>query len=135
MRRGTAGSCTSGNGADASDHIARPFARYFIAPTLQIMKIFRVASLVAAVVLPVTGVASAQTTVLRAARMITIESPSIVANAVVVVTGDKIVAAGRAASVTIPSGAKVIDLGDVTLLPGFVDAHTIHLRIFTPLST
>ncbi len=88
------------------------------------MKIFRVASLVAAVVLPVTGVASAQTTVLRAARMITIESPSIVANAVVVVTGDKIVAAGPAASVTIPSGAKVIDLGDVTLLPGFVDAHT-----------
>ncbi|MEO7367582.1 MAG: hypothetical protein ABIZ36_06480, partial [Gemmatimonadaceae bacterium] len=65
-----------------------------------------------------------QTTVLRAARMITIESPAVVTNAVIVVTNDKIVAAGPASSVTVPSGAKVIDLGDVTLLPGFIDAHT-----------
>ena len=84
----------------------------------------RVASLFAAAAFVVTGIASAQTTVLRAARMITIESPATVSNAVIVVTGDKIVAAGPASSVTIPSGAKVIDLGDVTLLPGFIDAHT-----------
>ena len=66
------------------------------------------------------------TTAIRAARMITIASPAIVENAVVVVTGDKIVAAGRASSVTIPAGAKVIDLGDVTLLPGFIDSH-VHI--------
>jgi len=88
------------------------------------MMTHRVASLVVATLSIVAGAAQSQTTVLRAARMITIESPAIVTNAVVVVTNDKIVAAGPASSVSVPSGAKVIDLGDVTLLPGFIDAHT-----------
>jgi imidazolonepropionase-like amidohydrolase len=65
-----------------------------------------------------------QTTVLKAARMIDGTSAALVNNAAVVVTGDRIVAAGASASVTIPAGARVIDLGDVTLLPGFIDAHT-----------
>jgi imidazolonepropionase-like amidohydrolase len=56
--------------------------------------------------------------------MITIASPSVVRDAAIVVTGDRIVAAGAASAVAVPSGAKVIDLGDVTLLPGFIDAHT-----------
>src|SRR5262249_25124744 len=43
--------------------------------------------------------------------------------AVIVVTGDKIVSVG---SGPIPPDAKVIDLGDATLLPGFIDAH-VHL--------
>jgi imidazolonepropionase-like amidohydrolase len=34
------------------------------------------------------------------------------------------VTTGASGSVTIPSDAKVIDLGNVTLLPGFIDAHT-----------
>ena len=62
--------------------------------------------------------------VLRAARMITIASPDVVANAVIVVNGDRITAAGASGSVPIPAGARVIDLGDVTLLPGFIDSHT-----------
>jgi imidazolonepropionase-like amidohydrolase len=40
------------------------------------------------------------------------------------VTDDKIVAVGKQGVVTIPAGAKLVDLGDVTLLPGFIDAHT-----------
>ena len=47
-----------------------------------------------------------------------------ITNAAVVVTDDRIVAVGSAASVAVPAGARVIDLGDVTLLPGFIDAHT-----------
>ena len=68
--------------------------------------------------------ASPTTTVIRAARMITIASPTVVGDAAIVVTGDRIVAAGRASSIQVPTGARVIDLGDVTLLPGFIDAHT-----------
>jgi imidazolonepropionase-like amidohydrolase len=49
---------------------------------------------------------------------------AIVNNAVVVVTDNNIVAAGASGSVNIPADAKVIDLGNVTLLPGFIDAHT-----------
>jgi imidazolonepropionase-like amidohydrolase len=45
-------------------------------------------------------------------------------NAVVVVQGDHIVSVGT----TVPAGARLIDLGDVTLLPGFIDAHT-HLTM------
>src|SRR5215211_3623680 len=85
-------------------------------------------ALLASVLVSATNLAgqapAPQTTVLRAARMITIASPSVIRDAVVIVSGDKIVAAGAASSVSIPSGAKVIDLGDVTLLPGFIDAHT-----------
>lgn len=61
-------------------------------------------------------------TVLKAARMIDGTGAAPVQNAVVVITGDKITAAG--ANVAIPKGAKVIDLGDATLMPGFIDAHT-----------
>ena len=64
------------------------------------------------------------TVVLRAARLIDGTGAEPIANGVVVVTGDRIVAAGRSASVTVPAGARVIDLGDATLLPGFIDAHT-----------
>ena len=42
-------------------------------------------------------------------------------NAIVVVTGDRITAVNPA---TPPAGARTIDLGDVTLLPGFIDLHT-----------
>ena len=47
-----------------------------------------------------------------------------ISNAVIVVTDNKITAVGNDRSVQIPAGAKVIDLGDATLLPGFIDAHT-----------
>src|SRR5438309_3415932 len=61
---------------------------------------------------------------LRAARLIDGTGAALINNAVVIVTDNKITAVGDARSVSIPSGAKVIDLGDVTLLPGFIDAHT-----------
>jgi imidazolonepropionase-like amidohydrolase len=62
--------------------------------------------------------------VLRAARLIDGTGRPPVADAVVVVTDDRITAVGPASRVTAPAGAKVIDLGDATLLPGFIDAHT-----------
>ncbi len=64
------------------------------------------------------------TVVLRAARVIDGTGAAPIANGVVVVTEDKIVAVGAQGSVSIPAGARTIDLGDATLLPGFIDAHT-----------
>ena len=79
----------------------------------------------AALLLAVSSSAFAQqTTVLRAARMIDGTGAPTVTNAAIVVTDDRIVAVGPASAVAVPAGARVVDLGDVTLLPGFIDAHT-----------
>ena len=64
------------------------------------------------------------TVVLKAARLIDGTGAAPINNAVVVVTDNTITAVGTAASVKIPPGAQIIDLGDVTLMPGFIDAHT-----------
>jgi imidazolonepropionase-like amidohydrolase len=67
-----------------------------------------------------------KTYVLKAARLFDGKSDAMVTPGLVVVTSGKIVAVG--ASANIPAGAEVIDLGDATLLPGFIDAHT-HLTM------
>jgi len=64
------------------------------------------------------------TTVIRAARMFDGRGGTATGPAIVVVRDGRIVAIGGA----VPPGAKVIDLGDATLLPGFIDAHT-HLTM------
>ena len=61
-----------------------------------------------------------QVTAIRAARLIDGRGGNVVAPAVVVVRGNKIESVGGA----VPAGAQVIDLGDMTLLPGLIDAHT-----------
>ena len=62
--------------------------------------------------------------VLKAARLIDGTGAAPINNAVVVVTDNTITAVGTAGAVNIPANARMIDLGDVTLLPGFIDAHT-----------
>jgi len=64
------------------------------------------------------------TVVVKAARLIDGTGAPAINNAAVVLTDNKIVAVGTSNSVVIPADAKVIDLGNVTLLPGFIDAHT-----------
>jgi imidazolonepropionase-like amidohydrolase len=66
------------------------------------------------------------TVVLRAARVIDGTGAAAIQNGVVVITDDKIVAVGAEGRVAIPAGARRVDLGDATLLPGFIDAH-VHL--------
>ena len=60
--------------------------------------------------------------VLKAARMFDGKSDFLVKPGLVVVTDGKIAGVGSGAA--IPAGAEVIDFGDATLLPGFIDAHT-----------
>jgi imidazolonepropionase-like amidohydrolase len=66
------------------------------------------------------------TVVLRAARLIDGSGGAPIRDAAVVITDDRIVSVGTRSSVAVPAGARVVDLGDATLLPGFIDAH-VHL--------
>ena len=63
-----------------------------------------------------------KTYVLKAARLFDGKGNSVVSPGLVVVSNGKIAAIG--ANAVIPAGAQVIDFGDATLLPGFIDAHT-----------
>lgn len=74
----------------------------------------------------ITAAASAETVYLRAGKMIDGLANRAVDNPVVQIKGERIVAVGTADTITIPDGARVIDLGDATILPGFLDAH-VHL--------
>ena len=64
------------------------------------------------------------TVVLKAARIIDGTGGEPIRNGAIVILDDKIMSVGPAASLRVPTGAKVIDLGDATLMPGFIDSHT-----------
>ena len=64
---------------------------------------------------------------LEAERLIDGRGGAPVENAVVVIEGERITAAGPAAQIKIPDGAKRISAGARTLLPGLIDAH-VHLK-------
>ena len=72
--------------------------------------------------LGIAAQAADQLIVLKAARLFDGKSNALVQNAAVIVQGNKIVDAGS--NLPVPSDAQVIDLGDATLSPGFMDAHT-----------
>jgi imidazolonepropionase-like amidohydrolase len=78
--------------------------------------------LAASLCLPTLALAQdAPPIVLRAARMLDVTSGRMISNATVVIQGDRIVSVNPA---TLPPGGRMVDLGDVTLLPGFIDLHT-----------
>jgi len=66
------------------------------------------------------------TIALKASRIFDGKSDRVEASGVVLVEGEAIAACGP--DLRIPAGAQRIDLGDVTLCPGFIDAHT-HLTV------
>src|ERR1035438_7429048 len=64
------------------------------------------------------------TIVLHAARLLQVDTGTLLQPGEILVEGNRIRAVG--ATVEHPQGARVIDLGDTTLLPGLIDAH-VHL--------
>ncbi|OQW45985.1 MAG: amidohydrolase [Proteobacteria bacterium SG_bin6] len=73
----------------------------------------------------VSGEKPSGTVVLTGARLVTMAAKDggIIDDGVVVIQGDRIAAIGPRASVSVPGGAKVIDVKGKTIIPGLVDAH------------
>jgi imidazolonepropionase-like amidohydrolase len=84
------------------------------------------AACAAFIALTVAAIAHAQQPpiVLRAGRLLDVSTGIIVQPGEILVEGDRIRAVGS--SVDHPAGARILDLGDSTLLPGLIDVH-VHL--------
>lgn len=74
----------------------------------------------------ITSAYSQETRTLTAQRVLDVERGAIIEDGLVIVKGDKIAAVGRKGEVK-PEGEQ-LDLGDVTLMPGLIDAH-VHLTL------
>ena len=68
--------------------------------------------------------APARTIAIRAGWLFDSNGGKLLSDWVVVIRGDKITAIGSAEQTKIPDNADVIDLGEATVLPGLIDAHT-----------
>jgi imidazolonepropionase-like amidohydrolase len=66
-----------------------------------------------------------QVIAVRAARMFDAQAGTMLANQVVIIRGDRIAEVGP--GIAIPAGARIIDLGSATLLPGMIDTH-VHVN-------
>src|SRR5882762_1639559 len=95
----------------------------------RIVGVFLMALVTTGTICAQTQKPESKTIVLKAARLFDGKSASLLTPGLVVVADGKIVAAG--ANATVPAGAEVIDLGDATLLPGFIDAHTHVTMMYT----
>jgi len=79
---------------------------------------------------PPAQYSASQVTAIRAGRLFDPRSGTLVANQVIVLRGDRIVAVGPNAQV--PAGARTIDLSRATVLPGLIDTH-LHTMTGSPL--
>jgi imidazolonepropionase-like amidohydrolase len=86
------------------------------------------ATIVCLAILSAIAQPAAAVTAIRAAHLLDPRTGNVLSPAVVLIEGNKITAVGTPAEVPIPQAAKVIDLGNSTLLPGLIDSHT-HLLL------
>lgn len=79
-----------------------------------------------ALTLVIAAPAGAETVAISAASMVDVVAGKRVDKPLVIVTDGRIAAVGTQGSLPVPEGAKRIDLGNRTLLPGLIDMH-VHL--------
>ena len=89
-------------------------------------KLARAVACVVALQVLASTIGFAQVTAIKAGRLVDPETGTTASNQVILVEHGKFTAIGP--SVVIPSGAQVIDLSALTVLPGLVDAHN-HLAL------
>ncbi len=68
------------------------------------------------------NLATAQTTAIRAGKLIDPDSGSVLTDQIILVRDSKIEAVGP--GIAIPTGSAVVDLSKMTVLPGLIDCHT-----------
>lgn len=68
--------------------------------------------------------AAESVTVIRCGRLLDVRSGELRANQIILITGNRIDSAGPEAATTVPAKARMIDLSQLTCLPGLMDAHT-----------
>jgi hypothetical protein len=69
----------------------------------------------------------------KAGHLLDPRTGNVLTPAFVLIEGDKVKQVGSSSQIAVPAGAKIIDLGGATLLPGLIDAHTLlFLDIIVP---
>lgn len=63
------------------------------------------------------------TTALVGGRIVTMNADEIIADGTIVIDGNRITAIGPSDEITVPDGAKILNIQGQTVLPGFVDTH------------
>lgn len=90
-------------------------------------------STVCAVGQSTNGAATPPATLVKAARLLDPHTGNVLAPAAVLIEDGKIKQVGAPPQVAAPSGARIIDLGSATLLPGLIDSHThLFLNVVVP---
>ncbi|MBL8136674.1 MAG: amidohydrolase family protein [Acidobacteria bacterium] len=97
--------------------------------TLTRLAILVLALAAAGVATPRAQAPAARVTAITGATLIDGTGGAPVPDAVVVVTGDRITAAGPRASVPVPAGATIVDAAGQFIVPGFIDTN-VHLSLY-----
>ncbi|MFZ0521806.1 MAG: amidohydrolase family protein, partial [Candidatus Acidiferrales bacterium] len=66
--------------------------------------------------------AAAHVTAIKAGRLLDVDAGTVLTDQVILIRDNRIAAVGKA--LAIPPGAEVIDLSNMTVLPGLIDCHT-----------
>ena len=74
--------------------------------------------------LQLRGQSTASVTLVKAARLLDPRSGNVLSPAAVLIEGEKIKQVGLSSQIGVPAGARIIELGTATLLPGLIDGHT-----------